>query len=87
MYQNLATIAIFILVYSCLEGGLKLTWISGAMLFTIFGFVVGPTCLGLLDWELNRDLIRELAEMTLAVMLFTDAVFYFPGNLRQIQMR
>ena len=73
MYQNLATIAIFLLVYSCLAGGLQRTWISGAILVTAFGFVAGPTCLGLLDWELDRDTMRGLAEMTLAVMLFTDA--------------
>ena len=83
MYQNLATIAIFVLIYSCLTGGLERTRISGAMLFTAFGFVVGPTCLGLLDWELNRDTMRELAEMTLAVMLFTDAALADLGVIRK----
>jgi NhaP-type Na+/H+ or K+/H+ antiporter len=73
MYHNLAIIAIFLLIYTCVAGGFERTRISSAMLFTAFGFVVGPACLGLLDWEMDRDLMRELAEMTLAVMLFTDA--------------
>jgi NhaP-type Na+/H+ or K+/H+ antiporter len=83
MYQNLAIIAFFVLAYSCIAGGLERTRISGAMLFTAFGLAVGPSGLGVLDWDLNRELIRGWAEMTLAVMLFTDAALADLGVIRK----
>jgi NhaP-type Na+/H+ or K+/H+ antiporter len=41
--------------------------------FTCFGLLIGPAGFALLDWETDRELIRNLAEVTLAMVLFTDA--------------
>ena len=73
MYENLALLALFALVYSAVAGALERTWISGAIVFTAFGLLVGPVGLGLLTWETDRETMRTLAEVTLAMVLFTDA--------------
>ena len=73
MYETLALIALFTLVYSSVAGGVERTWISGPIVFTCFGLLVGPLGLDLLSWETDGETIRSLAEVTLAMVLFTDA--------------
>ncbi|MDX2457842.1 MAG: cation:proton antiporter [Gammaproteobacteria bacterium] len=73
MYETLALIALFALVYSPVAGAVERTWISGPIVFTCFGLLVGPLGLDLLSWETDGETIRSLAEVTLAMVLFTDA--------------
>ncbi|TCI04087.1 sodium:proton antiporter [Corallincola luteus] len=73
MYVNLAILAAFIFVYSITCGGLSRTPINGAVVFSGFGLMVGPLGLGVLDISLDTELLRLLAELTLAMVLFTDA--------------
>jgi NhaP-type Na+/H+ or K+/H+ antiporter len=73
MYENLALLAVFALLYSAIAGAVERTWISGAIVFTAFGLLAGPVGLDLLSWETDRETIRSLAEVTLALVLFTDA--------------
>jgi NhaP-type Na+/H+ or K+/H+ antiporter len=73
MYENLALLAAFVLVYSSVAGAIERTWISGPIVFTCFGLLIGPMALDLHTMEIDRELIRTLAELTLAMVLFTDA--------------
>lgn len=73
MYETLAILAIFIFLYSISSGGLERTPINGALIFTAFGLVLGPTGFGVLDLDVGREEMRTLAELTLALVLFTDA--------------
>jgi NhaP-type Na+/H+ or K+/H+ antiporter len=73
MYESLALLALFALVYSSVAGGVERTWISGAIIFTTFGMLVGPMGFDLLTWDTDRETMRGLAEVTLALVLFTDA--------------
>jgi NhaP-type Na+/H+ or K+/H+ antiporter len=73
MYEDLAILAVFVLVYSATAGGLERTPISGALVFTAFGLLVGPLGLGWLDLDVDAEGLRTLAEVTLALVLFTDA--------------
>ncbi|MEZ5573487.1 MAG: cation:proton antiporter [Halioglobus sp.] len=73
MYETLALLALFVLVYSMVAGAVERTWISGPIVFTCFGLLIGPVGLDLLAWDTDRELIRSLAEVTLAMVLFTDA--------------
>ena len=73
MYETLALIALFALVYSSVAGAIERTWISGPIIFTCFGLLIGPLGLDLLSWETDGETIRSLAEVTLAMVLFTDA--------------
>jgi NhaP-type Na+/H+ or K+/H+ antiporter len=73
MYQNLAILCAFIFVYSVLSKGLERTPINGALVFTAFGLALGPFGLNLLKMDIDAEGLRILAEITLALVLFTDA--------------
>lgn len=73
MYENLAILAAFIFLYSIVSGGIERTPISGAIVFTAFGLAFGPLGVGLLTLDLDAEGWRTLAELTLALILFTDA--------------
>jgi NhaP-type Na+/H+ or K+/H+ antiporter len=73
MYETLALIAAFIFLYSISSLSLERTPINGAVLFTAFGLIFSPLGLGLLNLELDAEGLRTLAELTLALVLFTDA--------------
>ena len=73
MYENLAIMASFVLLYSLVCGGLEKTPFNGAIVFTAFGLVLGPLGWGFLTLEVDTELLSTLAELTLAMVLFTDA--------------
>ncbi len=73
MYENLAILAVFIFFYSLASGGLERTPINGAVVFTAFGLALGPLGLGVLSLSVDMEGLRTLAELTLALVLFTDA--------------
>ena len=73
MYQDLAILALFILVYSAIAARVERTWVSGPIVFAIFGLLIGPVGLDLLSFKADGETIRTLAELTLALVLFTDA--------------
>jgi NhaP-type Na+/H+ or K+/H+ antiporter len=73
MYQNLAVLAVFVYVYSILAGKLERLPIGGPILWVAFGLLVGPVGLGFLVLDIDAEGLLRLAEITLAVILFTDA--------------
>ncbi|MDJ0990826.1 MAG: cation:proton antiporter [Desulfobacterales bacterium] len=83
MYQVLAILALFTLIYSFVAGRIERTWISGPIVFTAFGLLVGPVGLDILPLDTDGETMRNLAELTLALVLFTDAAGADVGVLRQ----
>lgn len=83
MYGNLAILAAFAFLYSTVSGRLERTPVSGAFVFAAFGLVLGPLGLGVLNLSLDAEGLRTLAEMTLALVLFTDAANADPGVFKQ----
>jgi NhaP-type Na+/H+ or K+/H+ antiporter len=83
MYESLALLAAFVLVYSLIAKGVERTWVSGPIVFTAFGLLIGPMGLDLLSFETERETLRTLAELTLALVLFTDAAGADLGVLRR----
>ncbi len=83
MYQILAVLALFTLVYSSVAGKIERTWISGPMIFTVFGLLIGPVGFDLLPLDIDGEAIRTLAELTLALVLFTDAAGADIGVLKK----
>src|SRR6201984_1321581 len=73
MYQNAAIFAAFLLIYSAVAGRVERSWISGPIEFTGVGFILGPDGLGVLRINISGEGLRLLAELTLAMVLFTDA--------------
>ncbi len=73
MYESLALLAAFIVVYSTIAGGVERSWVSGPMVFTVFGLLIGSEGFDLLSFETDRETLKLLAELALAMILFTDA--------------
>ena len=82
MYENLAILALFVFLYSLVCKRLQRTLFSGAVIFTTFGVLFGPLGVGVLDLEIDVELLKTLAELTLALVLFTDAS---NANLRELK--
>jgi len=73
MYETVGLLAVFVLIYSAVAGAVEGAWISGPIIFTLFGLLIGPIGFDLLSLEADREMIKALAELTLAMVLFTDA--------------
>ncbi|MCU7836901.1 MAG: cation:proton antiporter [gamma proteobacterium symbiont of Taylorina sp.] len=73
MYENLAILAIFAFIYSTVAGKLETTIISGPLVFMVFGLIMGPKVLGILQMDVTQSELRVLADITLALFLFADA--------------
>ena len=83
MYENLAILAVFVFLYSIASGGLERTPINGALVFAAFGLALGPLGLGVLSLNVDTEGLRTLAELTLALVLFTDAANANLGVLKR----
>jgi NhaP-type Na+/H+ or K+/H+ antiporter len=73
MYENGAMLAVFLLIYSAVAGRIERSLISGPIVFTAAGFILGADGLGILRIHIDGEGLRLLAELTLAMVLFTDA--------------
>jgi NhaP-type Na+/H+ or K+/H+ antiporter len=73
VYQNLLLMSAFVLVYSVFAGRLESRWIHGALMFVLVGILLGPAVLDVLHLQIRAPGLRILSELTLAIVLFTDA--------------
>lgn len=73
IYQNLTLIAAFLLLYSLFAGRFESRLINGPLMFLLTGLLLGPPVLNLLQLSVTGPVMRVLAELTLAIVLFTDA--------------
>ncbi len=72
MYVIFAMVASFIFLFSLLESRLERIWISGPMLAVVLGILFG-SLVRLMDFEIENESLKTLAELALALVLFTDA--------------
>lgn len=79
MYQNLAVLAAFLLLYSIFAGRFESRLFNGPLMFMLAGLLLGPAAIGVLQPQVSSKSIRILAELTLAIVLFSDAA---KANLR-----
>ncbi|SDZ76065.1 cation:proton antiporter [Microbulbifer marinus] len=82
-YGNLTILALFVFAYSAVSGRADRTPINGALVYTLFGLALGAHGLGLLELSVESEGLRTLAELTLALVLFTDAANADLSVLRQ----
>ncbi|NEO24087.1 sodium:proton antiporter [Moorena sp. SIO4A5] len=68
-----AIIALFILGFGLISGRIEKSIITPPMAFVTFGLLLSPQLLGLLNLEVEHELVRIIAEFTLILVLFTDA--------------
>jgi NhaP-type Na+/H+ or K+/H+ antiporter len=83
VYENLAILGAFVFLYSIIAGVLERTPINGAVVFTAFGLACGPLGLGILNLSVDAEGLSTLAELTLALVLFTDAANADLGVLKR----
>ncbi|HEX3188835.1 MAG TPA: cation:proton antiporter [Streptosporangiaceae bacterium] len=70
-------------VYALVSARLSKTIVSGPMLFVAAGLALGPLGLGLLTLGEDAEPVRILFEVTLALVLFTDALSVQSKALRR----
>lgn len=70
---GLALFAGFIFAYALVSKRLATTSVTGPMLFVVFGLVVGPKALDLVNLNLGSGFAQLLLEGTLVIVLFSDA--------------
>ena len=83
MYLELAILAILFFLYSVISGRVERSVITGPIVFVIAGFLLGPMVLGLFSGDVSRSEIRTIADLTLALILFSDAANSNLKTLRQ----
>ena len=72
-YNDWAILAAFIFVYGMMAERLERTLISGAIIFIVFGLFFGPFGLGILNFNVTSENLKLIVELSLALILFTDA--------------
>lgn len=70
---SVTIVALAIILYSLVSARLRQSVITAPIVFVSFGLLVGNAGFRLIDFRLEHDVIHLLAELTLIVVLFTDA--------------
>jgi NhaP-type Na+/H+ or K+/H+ antiporter len=83
LYTSLAILAALLLLYSLVAAELEKHLVNGPVIFLLFGLALGPAGLGVIQLgeDEEAETLAVLAELTLALVLFTDAA---KANLRVV---
>ena len=81
-YIAIITVACAFLAFALISRKIDGSMLTGPMLFAGFGLLVGPTGLGLVQLHVSNDALHILAEITLILVLFSDAAQI---DLRQLR--
>ena len=72
--EAIGAIAIFILLFGSISRRLEKSVITPPMAYVVYGLLISSAALGLVQSvNINNEVIRTLAEITLVLVLFTDA--------------
>ena len=84
MHNHLAVaiIAILILAFGLVSQKAEKTPLTAPMFFVAIGIVLSPLGLNLLNLEINAEITRTIAEITLIIILFVDASFIKLKHMR-----
>ncbi len=70
---SIGVVLLGFLAYAFVSGRIAGTVLTAPMLFISFGLLVGGAGLGLVDVGMGHEVIHVVAELTLVLVLFTDA--------------
>lgn len=73
MYEQLVVLSLLAFAYCLISGKVARLPVSSPIVFVAAGFLFGPGGLGWLADDVTRDGLRTLVDLTLAVILFSDA--------------
>ncbi len=71
--QAFAIVALGVVLFALFSRRLETSVLTGPMLFAVFGLVIGGGVLGIADLDVEHGFIHGLAEVTLILVLFSDA--------------
>lgn len=71
--QAFAIVALGVIAFCLITRRLEPTMLTGPMIFTAFGLVIGGAVLGVANLDVDHGFIHGLAEVTLILVLFSDA--------------
>ncbi len=81
--QTIFVISLCILLFGSISGRLEKTIVTPPMFFVLAGLLVGGWGLGVVPAEIDTPIVHLLAELTLVLVLFTDASRIDLSQLRQ----
>jgi sodium/hydrogen antiporter len=79
----LPAVGVMLIAYGAVSGRLRSLPVSPAMVFVALGLLVGSQALHLVELDDANQLVRHLAEATLTLVLFCDAIRVNRGRLRR----
>lgn len=82
MTWALPVIAGVLLAFAAVSGRVAGTPVTAPIIFTLGGLLFGATAVGVIDVESTAETVRLLAEVTLALVLFSDASKVNASTLR-----
>ena len=89
-FADITLVAGFVLAYALVSRRLETTPITGPMVFVGFGILLHGSGWEIFEMEMNEGAVRVLAEATLVLLLFTDAIridLYRLGTQLQLPAR
>ena len=78
-----AVIATGVILFGLVSKRLESTVITPPMVFTVFGLIIGEAVFGVADLDFGHGFIHGLAELTLILVLFSDAARIDVRQLRK----
>ncbi len=84
-YQLLTVLAAFVFLYSIIASRLEKTPINGAVVYLFAGVIFGTHCFDLIQAEADGGVLRLLAELTLALVLFSDSATASLSVLKKVR--
>ena len=73
-FADIAIVSGFVIVYALVSRRIETTPITGPIVFVAVGIMLGTSGFDLLEGGLDEGAVRVLAETTLVLLLFTDAI-------------
>jgi NhaP-type Na+/H+ or K+/H+ antiporter len=71
--SGLTVLAAVFVAYALVASRLDRSWISAPMVFVAAGLILGPHVAGILPFSVSSNVILTVTELTLALLLFSDA--------------
>lgn len=75
-------ITLALIAYGLISRKIEGSVVTGPILFSVFGLIAGPAALGLIPLQISNEALHLLAEVTLILVLFSDA-----ANIDLVQLR
>ncbi|MGC1153796.1 cation:proton antiporter, partial [Mycobacterium sp.] len=66
-------LTVLVLCYAAVSGLVRRWYLAPALIFVVFGIVLGPSCLGLIEAGSDTKGFTVLSELALTVILFNQA--------------